>query len=168
MLTNENFLRYAVRFPQDQIYDPDEQLHTGWNKVFGMSRTVTEDHHENSARWVSRCDKENDEIILRLGTYTYNNGNIIKDIIKINILPDKLYGLGIEDTGDEYIYYFKQYDIQRPQLQENFTSEEIVRIDKKDKNSHRVKRFLPPYFGGEGTAPHDMHLELIDLNYIIQ
>lgn len=166
IISDENFLRLAVMFPDSQIYNPDEQEYTGWNKVFGMSRKLTEDHQENSARFVSRCDNDEGIISLNLGTYTYNNGNIIKDKIKISLNTNEWYGIGIRDTGKEYKYYFKDFNGNAPnEFYKRFDEKDIIQVDSHKNGSSSIKRWLPPYFGGKSTAPHKMQLHFLNLDY---
>ncbi len=135
--TTKSNLHYEVLFPESQIHPPREDCPSGWSKIFGISRTATEHHHENSARFGYRCD----DFKLFVGHYTYVNGERTAGYIS-EIEPEQFYDFKIQDTGKEWNYYFEGnlvHSVAHPE-------------------SEDVKRVLYPYHGGHCGAWQDTYL----------
>lgn len=137
VFTNKNTLHYEIFFPKSQIHPVRDDCSTGWNKVFGMSRTATEHHHENSARFSYRCDNEK----LFVGHYSYVNGKRITGYVS-EIEPERFYDFKIQDNGSIWNYYFEENLVRS-----------IAHPESED-----VKRVLYPYYGGDCGAWQDTYL----------
>ena len=131
-------LRFLVKFDSSAIYktlNPDNQFDI--NKLYGFSDNDAH-HHEFSARIGWRWSKE----ALRLFGYIYNNGIArSEEITTINIGAEN--DCAIKISGDSYIFSVNGKTIIMPR-----TSTGPV--------ANGYKLF--PYFGGDETAPHDIHI----------
>ena len=131
-------LRFMVKFDSSAIYktlNPDNQYDI--NKLYGFSDNDAH-HHEFSARIGWRWSKE----ALRLFGYIYNNGIVSsEEITTINIGSEN--DCSIKIGGDSYIFSVNGKTIAMPR-----TSTGAVAKGYK----------LFPYFGGDETAPHDIHI----------
>ena len=140
VFTGKDNLQYGVYFPESQIHPPRDDCLDGWSKTFGMSRTATEHHHKNSARFAHRCL----DYKLYIGHYTYVNEKRTAGIIQ-EIEPNSLIDLELEDTGRTYNYYVEG---------------ELVHTIKHPKSAD-IKRVLYPYHGGHCGAYQDTYLKFI-------
>lgn len=131
-------LCFLVKFDSSAIYttvNPDNQYDI--NKLYGFSDNDAH-HHEFSARIGWRWSKE----ALRLFGYIYNNGIVnSEEITTINISSEN--DCSIKISGNSYIFSVNGKTTSMPR-----TSTGAVAKGYK----------LFPYFGGDETAPHDIHI----------
>jgi hypothetical protein len=131
-------LRFLVKFDSSAIYttaNPNNQYDI--NKLYGFSDNDAH-HHEFSARIGWRWSKE----ALRLFGYIYNNGIVnSEEITTINISSEN--DCSIKISGNSYIFSVNGKTTSMPR-----TSTGAVAKGYK----------LFPYFGGDETAPHDIHI----------
>jgi hypothetical protein len=107
------------------------------NKLFGFSDNDA-DHHNYSARFGWRWDNN----ALRLFGYVYNNKVISKSEIMV-IKIGTLYQCSIRVTADKYLFTVDEKTVLIPRSSTTITGSGYK---------------LYPYFGGDETAPHDIHI----------
>ena len=107
------------------------------NKLFGFSDNDA-DHHAYSARFGWRWDNN----ALRLFGYVYNNKVISKAEIMV-IKIGTLYQCSIGVTADKYLFTVDEKTVLMARSSKTITSSGYK---------------LYPYFGGDETAPHDIHI----------
>lgn len=131
-------LRFLVKFDSSAIYktlNPDNQYDI--NKLYGFSDNDAH-HHEFSARIGWRWSKE----ALRLFGYIYNNGIVsYEELGTVGIGAE--HECSIKITENSYIFSVNNMTTSMPR-----TSTGAVAKGYK----------LFPYFGGDETAPHDIHI----------
>lgn len=136
-------LTFIVKFDSSAIYtsvNPVNQYDI--NKLYGFSDNNA-DHHQFSARfgWSWTDNK------LWLYGYTYNNG--------INYSKK----LGIIKTGTENYCSIKI----TPNFYVFTLNDALDSMERKSTTAEAVGYKLYPYFGGDETAPHDIHILIKDL-----
>lgn len=106
----------------------------GWNKLTGFSSWRI---HKNSGRLVWRANGSR----ISIAAYVYDNGKRIIEELKM-IEPGEIYTYSIKNTGS--VWWFEIDGIHWPIL---------GRCDGMAFKCH-------PYFGGESTAPMDIHINI--------
>jgi len=135
-------IRFSVRFDSSAIYTTTDPFNQGdINKLYGFSDCEAQ-HHISSARfgwnWIN--------LSLHLYAYCYVDSlRIEKDLGIIDI--GKEYPCSIAIQSDNYIFSLNN---------ETHTMRRSCNSDESD----GYKLF--PYFGGDETAPHDVHLFIRD------
>lgn len=136
--TEYSELRFVVKFDSTAIYntiDPDNQYDV--NKLYGFSDNDAS-HHEFSARIGWRWS----EGTLQLFAYVYNNGVFdFKPISEISIGAE--HECSIKVAGSEYIFSVDGRTTTMPRASTGDTAKGYK---------------LFPYFGGDETAPHEIHI----------
>ena len=138
-----NELNFVVRFDSTAIYQtqvPENQYDI--NKLYGFSDNGS-DHHQFSARFGWRWSDD----ALRLFAYTYNNGEMAsRELTTIPI--DVEIKCSIKVTGNSYV----------------FVVNDITETMQRNSSLPSAKGYqLYPYFGGDETAPHDVHIWIKNL-----
>ena len=133
-----NELRFTVKFDSSAVYttlDPNNQYDI--NKLYGFSDNGTV-HHEFSARIGWRWSDN----ALRLFGYVYNNGEVsYEELTTISTGTEHECSIRIE--GNHYIFSADDKTLSMTR-----TGTAAVATGYK----------LFPYFGGDETAPHDIHI----------
>lgn len=131
-------LDFVVRFDSSAIYQnqsPENQYDI--NKLFGFSDNGM-DHHQFSARFGWRWS----EGALRLFAYVYNEGKLIsKELTQVKIGEE----IRCSITAGAGTYTFSAGDVQ-------------YRMPRSSVTEKARGYQLYPYFGGDETAPHDIHI----------
>jgi hypothetical protein len=137
-LLESSSLIFNATFDESVVYEC-QTIENQWdtNKLFGFS-DCNSAHHENSARFGWRWINKRIEII----AYCYVNGERIIEYIG-STQPFKTNSYEIQLTDTHYIFRF-----------DNETME-IPRAKPCDTGAYYL---LFPYFGGNETAPHDIHI----------
>lgn len=133
-------LRFLVKFDSTAIYTatiPDNQYDI--NKLYGFADNSGH-HHQFSARIGWRWS----DGALRLFGYIYNNGIVsYKELTAISIGPEQDCSIKVTDTS--YV----------------FTVNGKTTIMPRAGTGAIAKGYkLFPYFGGDETAPHDIHIRI--------
>jgi len=131
-------LRFSVRFDSSARYNTQLAANQAdINKLYGFSDNNAQ-HHQYSARFGWRWSNN----ALRLFGYVYNAGvRTSQEIGVINI--GQTYDCKIIVTNNAYQFYIEGKKIDMPRLA---TTPQAVGYK------------LYPYFGGDETAPHDIHI----------
>lgn len=131
-------LKFTVRFDSSAIYttmNPANQYDI--NKLYGFSDNDAQ-HHEFSARIGWRWSEGN----LRLFGYVYNNGLTgYEEITAINIGSEHECSIKIAESS----YIFS-------------VNHNTIAMSRTSKGTVAKGYKLFPYFGGDETAPHDIHI----------
>jgi hypothetical protein len=131
-------INFTVKFDSSSIYttvDPDNQYDI--NKLYGFSDNNAH-HHQFSARIGWRWSDN----ALRLFGYNYNNGIAeYKEIARIEVGEEIECSISIQ--SDQYVFKVNGRTLSMP------------RATKAEK---AIGYKLYPYFGGNETAPHDIHI----------
>ena len=131
-------MKYTVRFDSSAIYqtaDPANQYDI--NKLFGFSDNNS-DHHQYSARIGWRWS----EGALRLFGYVYNAG-LVSSIELCTVPIGEDISCSITASNDVYKFAIGNNTRQLP----------------RSAATPRAKGYqLYPYFGGDETAPHEIHI----------
>lgn len=135
----EREMRARVTFHKDCEYYLNEQDQHDINKLFGYSFGH---HHKNSLRIGWRYDRDRKQI--EVVSYIYIDG--------VRQTERHLAWCEFEETYDMYIENSEDY---ANMLVYNFTG-----ICVPFKSRLGVSYPLSLYFGGNNTAPHDMHIDL--------
>ena len=133
-----NELKFIAWFDNTAIYqtsDPNNQEDI--NKLFGFSDN-NEQHQQYSARigwnWARNA--------LRLYAYVYNNGNrSFTEITSVSLQTE--INCSIKINGSQYIFTVNNTSVEMPRSSSTAESEGYK---------------LYPYFGGDETSPHDIHI----------
>lgn len=138
-----NELNFIVRFDSTAIYQtliPENQYDI--NKLYGFSDNGS-DHHQFSARFGWRWSDH----ALRLFAYTYNNGEMSsRELTTIPIGVE--IKCSIKVAGNSYV----------------FIVNDITETMQRSSTLTSAKGYqLYPYFGGDETAPHDVHIWIKNL-----
>lgn len=135
-------LSFSAIFDQSAIYETKtvENQHD-INKLMGFS-DCNSNHHQNSARFGWRwLDGQ-----LEIHAYAYVSGERITKLIGTVDL-DQAVDYHIQLTNDHYVFYLQGYD--------------PVRIKREAPCTIGLYYMLFPYFGGDETAPHDIHIQIL-------
>ncbi|HET9824411.1 MAG TPA: hypothetical protein VFP87_03705 [Chitinophagaceae bacterium] len=142
-LVSYDELQFIVRFDSTAIYqtgDPENQEDI--NKLYGFSDNNSE-HQQFSARFGWNWTRGT----LRLYAYVYNNGvRSSQEITSIQIGAE--HNCSIKVAGDHYIFSADSATVKMPRSSSSA-------------NGDGYK--LYPYFGGDETAPHDIHVCIREL-----
>jgi hypothetical protein len=131
-------LKFTVRFDSTAIYqtvDPVNQFDI--NKLYGFSDNNAL-HHQFSARFGWRWS----EGALRLFAYVYNEGAVLsKELTTVQIGQELACSISV--TGTHYIFTAGKVSADLPRMS----------------TTPRATGYrLYPYFGGDETAPHEIHI----------
>ena len=131
-------LKFAVRFDSTAIYQAlDSENQEDINKLYGFSDNNAE-HQQFSARFGWNWTRG----ALRLYAYVYNNGErSSEEISAIQIGTD--YTCSIKNSASQYIFSVDNISV------------EMLRASSTAKAAGYK---LYPYFGGDETAPHTIHI----------
>jgi hypothetical protein len=136
--TEYSQLKFLVRFDSTAMYtttDPANQYDI--NKLYGFSDNNA-GHHDFSARIGWRWS----DGALRLFAYVYNNGNVAyQELTTVSI--GEVHECSIFATEGRYIFIADDKTISLPRVSEGNVAKGYK---------------LFPYFGGDETAPHDIHI----------
>ncbi|HEY0752055.1 MAG TPA: hypothetical protein VGD26_12925 [Chitinophagaceae bacterium] len=138
-----NELNFLVRFDSTAIYRTQSaENQYDINKLYGFSDNGA-DHHQFSARFGWRWSND----ALRLFAYTYNNGEMSsKELTTIPIGAEVK--CSIKVAGNSY----------------TFIVNDITETMQRTSTLPSAKGYqLYPYFGGDETAPHDVHIWIKNL-----
>lgn len=138
-----NEMKFIVRFDQSAVYsvnNPENQSDV--NKLYGFSDNHAA-HHQFSARFGWRYMNNQ----LTLHAYVYNNEQRTEQLISA-IEIGKEYSCSIQAAGNQYIFKAAGKTVTIPRLATGA-------------NVDGYKLF--PYFGGNETAPHDIHIFIKDI-----
>lgn len=131
-------MKFTVKFDSTAIYktqDPVNQYDI--NKLYGFSDNNS-DHHQYSARFGWRWS----DGALRLFAYVYNEGSVSsKELTTIAIGTEST--CSIKVLKDQYVFTV------------NGISQNMPRLSTTEKGQGYQ---LYPYFGGDETAPHEIHV----------
>lgn len=131
-------MKFIVKFDSTAIYktqNPQNQYDI--NKLYGFSDNKS-DHHQYSARFGWRWS----DGALRLFAYVYNEGGVSsKELTTIGIGTEVACSIKVQ--GNQYIFKV------------NGTSQTMPRLSTTEKGEGYQ---LYPYFGGDETAPHEIHV----------
>lgn len=132
-------LVFKAKFDETAKYKTQtEENQHDLNKLMGFS-DCNSLHHANSARFGWRWLNDT----LEIHAYCYVNGQRTSQYIgAVEIGQEAYYSLQV--TNDQYIF--------------NLNEEEVVTIDRGDVCNVGIYYMLWPYFGGDETAPHDVHV----------
>jgi hypothetical protein len=131
-------LRFLVKFDSTAVYTTaSAENQYDINKLYGFADNG-EQHHEFSARIGWRWS----DGVLSLFGYTYNNGEMSYEELSVIRIGEE-YECSIKVTEHTYIFSANSRTITMSR-----TSEGVVAKGYK----------LFPYFGGDETAPHDIHI----------
>lgn len=141
---NKTKQSYFAVFSKDCVYEFNDEDQFDVNKLFGLSFGL---HHNNSARFGWRSVGHQ----IELSAYCYVNKNRV--ILPLGLIDiDKSYKLELVITDDYYI--FNVYNEQNLVYNGNIRKSKTRCLGYK----------LFPYFGGNRTAPHTMHIMLNKIN----
>lgn len=136
--TNYTELKFIVRFDSTAIYQtiaPENQYDI--NKLYGFSDNNA-DHHQFSVRIGWRWS----DGALRLFGYIYNNGVMsFEELGTISIGTEN--SCSIKITATDYMFSLNKITINMHRASTTATATGYQ---------------LYPYFGGDETAPHDVHI----------
>jgi hypothetical protein len=136
-------LNFIVKFDNSAIYTSKEKINQhDINKLYGFSDNNAH-HHEYSARfgWSFINDA------LHLYAYVYNEGKRnITDLGTIAINTEK--ECSIKVSGTKYVFT---------------VDDKSTSIERSSKTTKAKGYMLYPYFGGDETAPHDVHIAIKNL-----
>jgi len=141
--TNYIELKFIVTFDSSAIYQtvlPENQLDV--NKLYGFSDN-NDQHHHYSARFGWRWS----DGALRLFGYVYNNGGMSYEELEA-IQIGREYHCSIRVNATEYIFTINETSKSMPRSSITGTA---------------IGYKLYPYFGGDETAPHDIHIRIKEL-----
>lgn|GEM_PF-232281 len=131
-------LNFVVKFDSSAVYstvDPANQYDI--NKLYGFADNNSH-HHQFSARVGWRWS----DGALRLFAYNYNDGIVdYREITQINIGTEV--NCSIKADGSQYIFIVNGHSVSMPRTSKAATA---------------IGYRLYPYFGGNETAPHDIHI----------
>ena len=136
-------LNFIVKFDSSAIYRTAlEENQYDINKLYGFSDNGS-DHHRYSARIGWRWSDQ----ALRLFAYTYNDGILSsKELTSIPLYTEVK--CSIKAEGNTYV--FSVNDVHETMVRSSTTP--------------KAKGYqLYPYFGGDETAPHDVHIWIKNL-----
>lgn len=133
-----NQLAFKVKFDSSAIYTTlSAENQTDINKLFGFSDNKSM-HHEYSARFGWRWSNN----ALRLFAYTYNQG--LRSFQELGTIEfGKEIDCSITISGSTYIFSLNGAKTNMPRVSTTTEAEGYK---------------LFPYFGGDETAPHDIHI----------
>ena len=141
--TNYSELRFIVRFDSTAIYQTDSvENQLDVNKLYGFADN-NDQHHHFSARFGWRWSDDS----LRLFGYIYNNGEMSYEELQ-PIQIGKEYHCSIKVNAAEYIFTIDESKKSMPRASTTPTA---------------IGYKLYPYFGGNETAPHDIHIRIKEL-----
>lgn len=131
-------LKFTARFDSTAVYQTQNPVNQyDINKLYGFSDN-NQDHHQYSAR-IGWCWSDG---ALHLFGYIYNAGTMSsKEITTVPIGPDIPCEIRVADSL--YIFNVNGKTVKMPRL---------------SKTPLGSGYQLYPYFGGEETAPHDVHV----------
>jgi len=137
-------MKFVARFDSTAIYqtkDPSHQYDI--NKLYGFSDNNA-DHHSYSARFGWRWSDN----ALRLFAYVYNSSEMTsKELTTVNIGDD--INCSIKVSGNQYLFTV------------NGVTQSMPRTAITEKGDGYQ---LYPYFGGDETAPHEIHIWIKNVN----
>ncbi|MCG8477130.1 MAG: hypothetical protein MI784_16815 [Cytophagales bacterium] len=131
---------YRVVFDETARYDLGNANQMDLNKLFGVSGSFAH-HHSESARiaWRWNVQKEKIEIF----SYLYLDGTRVSEPLG-EVAANEPFVCGIELTSTGYRLFFNQQE----------------REYKASGGAVQFRYMLHPYFGGDETAPHDIHIRM--------
>jgi hypothetical protein len=140
--TKKSRIRFEASFDNSAIYATSDAKNQGdINKLFGISDCGSE-HHTNSARFGWRWYKNR----LEIHAYTYKNKVRQSEFIGTVELGQKAtYEIRLED--EQYVFLLNDKKVTLP------------RACTGEANGYQ----LYPYFGGDETAPHDIKINIREL-----
>jgi hypothetical protein len=146
-INRKRVLNFRVYFHSSCEYDLGTIDQFDINKLHGFSLGFN--HHQDSARfgWRSAGNK------IELFAYCYVSGNRMVEKI-CSITTDEFYELKLRDTGTGY-YEFSVYNQFETILNTMYVSKQT---------GFKTGMKLWPYFGGNRTAPHDMQIQINQIN----
>lgn len=131
-------LKFAVRFDSTAIYQTASPVNQyDINKLYGFSDNNSE-HHQSSARFGWRWSDGS----LRLFAYAYSEGVLF---------TKELTALAIGAEAQCSIRVFSNY-------YEFAANDVVIHLPRSSINPTARGYQLYPYFGGDETAPHDIHV----------
>jgi hypothetical protein len=131
-------LNFVVKFDNSAIYQTDNASDQGdINKLYGFADN-NEAHHINSARIGWRW--YNNE--LQLFAYVYNNTVESNKFITAVPIGQEI-NCSIQVSGSNYVFTVNNNQVIMPRTATTLQAEGYL---------------LYPYFGGNETAPHDIHI----------
>lgn len=136
-------LQFIVHFDSSAIYvNEGKKDRRDINKLYGFSDNFSM-HHRYSARFGWRWLNDS----LQLTAYCYNNGmRSFKEITNISL--NSFDTCEIKVSGNEYIFSVNGKSMSMPR-------------SAKGKNAVGYKLF--PYFGGNESAPHEIHIYIKEI-----
>ena len=136
-------MKFVVKFDSSAIYSTAKaENQNDINKLYGFSDNNA-DHHQFSARFGWRWSSHG----LRLFAYIYNEGAVLSKELAVIPIGEAV-NCGIQVTSSSYLFTV------------NGVSERLPRMA----TTPQAKGYqLYPYFGGDETAPHDVHVFIKDL-----
>ncbi len=129
----------TVIFTESCLYKADSE--NDWNKLFGFSYGM---HHQNSYRAAWRVHPEDNKVI-ELGIYTYNNGTRFYQAIG---------NCYVNNSVDIILQIHKDRCMMRTKDEDGHINRGQIDYGKNIKP--RPGYYLFPYFGGQAKASHDM------------
>ena len=132
-------LLFTARFDESAAYDLGNNDHYDINKLMGFA-DANSLHHENSARfgWRYAIEKSQVEIF----SYVYRNAELY-----------------YEHIADVALHETVEYEISITANAYQFTvGTESLFVERDESAGRGVYYRLFPYFGGDQTAPHDIHI----------
>lgn len=131
-------LDFVVKFDSTAVYQTKEKVNQyDINKLYGFSDNNA-DHHQFSARFGWRWS----DGALRLFAYVYNEGKMTsKELTVIPIGTEVTCSIKVDSSN--YIFTVNGKSNTMPRLSKTATAKGYM---------------LFPYFGGDETAPHDVHI----------
>ena len=137
-LLQAEHLQFEAMFDETVYYQTKtEENQYDINKLFGFS-DCNSHHHDNSARFGWRYVADSIEIFV----YSYVSGERLSEPIGKTI-PNHADYYQISLTTNHYIYQF---------------NDKVIEVPRTKPCDQGVYYLLFPYFGGNETAPHDIHV----------
>ncbi len=141
-LVTSNKLKFIAKFDESAVYTTaDKANQADINKLYGFSDCGS-DHQSNSARFGWRWYNNQLEIL----AYTYKNQVRSEQFITAVEL-NKEYEYELEALDGKYVF---KLDGKTVEMERGCSG-----------NSNKYKLF--PYFGGDETAPHEIKIQIKDL-----
>ena len=139
-----NRLMFTARFDNSARYDLKSKDQYDLNKLMGFS-LANSHHHENSARlgWCYSIDKDAVEIF----SYVYRHGDLsYQHIADVGINQTVQYQINLFANEIEFVVGGRS-----------------LRVERSYNDDTGLYYLLYPYFGGDSTAPHDIHIYITEV-----
>jgi len=160
---------YDVQFTPSCYYRIDTREQSDWNKLCGQSAALL--HQEKSIRWGWRCNNQN---VLEINPYLHIDGQIVvPELNWVATASDTSYTVNgpipVDDGAVYRLYFQVQYKAIRFLCWDTNAGILYFSTYHNDKVQGWNGAFgyaLYPWFGGTVTAPHNIEMFMVELDWI--